>query len=445
MRDREIWSNVARTWYNQAADRSPNVGRIQHHLAVLARPNIVQQLFFYTKALVSIVPFVNATDSIMLLFTPLLQDQEKNKDRYTETESSLVIACGVLFTRGSLSTHRNHAKIFEETLNGHIGKLGNKWKVQGPEVASGLIACVMDCGRDKNPIWTMYQEYMANIKARRTLADNADPQAQDDEDARIRDNFTQELWSKTGMDHLPRVPATIEDSKNIDSSVDVTVLALQLLNSAIRINANKIGDRNIVPFMSFILSFLLSISSVGAPLFYIESHIPWHSIVTFLNTLGRSGVHDQHVEAGIFPVAAIGTGCQLPEDFYARGSMWAQHVFPPDFFRVKVTDEDERSLELSDHSAHRSERCLYLGIRLATFGRHIHYDTLSKQFSVTEYASQFQAGGAIDNALPRLANHMLAPQPPLPPRSDTGPGTLGARTADTDPDYLMVDSPTKPH
>ena len=44
LRDREIWSNVARLWYNKAADRSPNVGRIQHHLAVLARPNIVQQL-----------------------------------------------------------------------------------------------------------------------------------------------------------------------------------------------------------------------------------------------------------------------------------------------------------------------------------------------------------------------------------------------------------------
>ena len=44
LRDRQIWSNVARTWYNMAADRSLNVGRIQHHIAVLARPNIVQQL-----------------------------------------------------------------------------------------------------------------------------------------------------------------------------------------------------------------------------------------------------------------------------------------------------------------------------------------------------------------------------------------------------------------
>src|ERR1700753_4507835 len=41
MRDRETWSNVARTWDNKAADRSPDTGRIQHHLAVLARPTLV--------------------------------------------------------------------------------------------------------------------------------------------------------------------------------------------------------------------------------------------------------------------------------------------------------------------------------------------------------------------------------------------------------------------
>jgi hypothetical protein len=46
LRDREVWAGVARYWYNKAADKSSKMGRIQHHLAVLARPNILQQLFF---------------------------------------------------------------------------------------------------------------------------------------------------------------------------------------------------------------------------------------------------------------------------------------------------------------------------------------------------------------------------------------------------------------
>ena len=36
LRDREVWSGVAWMWYDKAADKSPNAGRVQHHLAVLA-------------------------------------------------------------------------------------------------------------------------------------------------------------------------------------------------------------------------------------------------------------------------------------------------------------------------------------------------------------------------------------------------------------------------
>lgn len=105
--DREVWSGVARMWYNKAADKSPNVGRIQHHLAVLARPNIVQQLFYYSKALVSAIPFQNARESIMLLFNPFLQGSEIASQRWPLVESALVKANGVLFTHGSISEYRS--------------------------------------------------------------------------------------------------------------------------------------------------------------------------------------------------------------------------------------------------------------------------------------------------------------------------------------------------
>jgi hypothetical protein len=36
-KDRETWSAVARFWHNQAADKSPNIGRLYYHLAILAR------------------------------------------------------------------------------------------------------------------------------------------------------------------------------------------------------------------------------------------------------------------------------------------------------------------------------------------------------------------------------------------------------------------------
>jgi hypothetical protein len=70
MRERQIWASVSRYWYNQDADRNPDVGRIQHHLAVLARPDVLQQLFYYTKALVSVRPFLNARESVILFLNP---------------------------------------------------------------------------------------------------------------------------------------------------------------------------------------------------------------------------------------------------------------------------------------------------------------------------------------------------------------------------------------
>jgi hypothetical protein len=77
-------------------------GRIQHHLAVLARPNVLQQLFYYSKALISVQPFTNVRDSILLLFGQLL-DPAKSATKYSKyypkALTIFVETHGVLFTR----------------------------------------------------------------------------------------------------------------------------------------------------------------------------------------------------------------------------------------------------------------------------------------------------------------------------------------------------------
>ena len=71
-KDREVWSNVARFWYNKAADKSPNVGRLYHHLAILARPYTLEQLRLYLRSLTCISPFESAKGSIRTLFIPIM-------------------------------------------------------------------------------------------------------------------------------------------------------------------------------------------------------------------------------------------------------------------------------------------------------------------------------------------------------------------------------------
>ena len=50
--DRKHWAGISRYWYQKAADRNPNIGRIQHSLAVLSHSDALQKLFYLTKAFV---------------------------------------------------------------------------------------------------------------------------------------------------------------------------------------------------------------------------------------------------------------------------------------------------------------------------------------------------------------------------------------------------------
>ncbi|KAN0106418.1 hypothetical protein V8E51_009294 [Hyaloscypha variabilis] len=72
IRDREVWTGVARHWYSKASDKAPTTRRLYHHLAILARPNALQQLFDYSKSFCTVIPFISARESISTLFDPVL-------------------------------------------------------------------------------------------------------------------------------------------------------------------------------------------------------------------------------------------------------------------------------------------------------------------------------------------------------------------------------------
>jgi hypothetical protein len=57
-RDREVWTAVSRGWYKESAsDKEPPTGRLYHHLAILARPDALQQLLYITGGLYESIPF----------------------------------------------------------------------------------------------------------------------------------------------------------------------------------------------------------------------------------------------------------------------------------------------------------------------------------------------------------------------------------------------------
>ncbi len=158
LRDREVWSGVTRMWYNKAADKSPNVGRIQHHLAVLGQPNIVQQLFYYSKALVSVVPFPNTRDSVMLLFNPFLEESEIATQRYSLVESTLFKAHGILFIHGSFLEYSLLMREVSSVLNSYIRGVTGKICTQRPEIAASLRTAMFNFGHAESCLTQICQK-----------------------------------------------------------------------------------------------------------------------------------------------------------------------------------------------------------------------------------------------------------------------------------------------
>ena len=414
---------------------------------MLARPNIVQQLFYYSKALVAVVPFTNARESIMLLFTPFLDRPKDTYHRYAVVESSLVTAWGIIFRRGSIAEFQRYTTEFASALDEHISRTTVRWKTQGPEVESSLIAGMLDYGEEAH-LWIMIREHMDRIKKAQEVKQEPNDQlsmtskaATTTDDPQIRERMRREHWMSikhwTSIDlegteyrRLAGTPAIIEGSKFL-SSDDCANHVFPVWSRSVSIVASKVGDRNTIPYLHVTLAFLWSLSFVPGALLYLESYVPWAKLVTFLNTLGRSGVDDAQVESAEFP-QSHGVGRQLPEDFPIRGLIWSYFYYPQDFFTGQVVDEDERALEMPSHALMRAERCLWLGVRLASvsktrppsaspsmkstntdlskLGRYLTYNAETKQFVATELAlllANLTAEDTFDPTAPAVVEQKL--------------------------------------
>lgn len=131
LRDREIWTGVSRDWYSKASDKSPTTGRLYHHLAILSRPNAVQQLYYYAKSLCVAIPFGSARDSIMTLFDPVLGPDSSRHSRLHHIDLAFVQTHGVMFSGKSQDKLEYYMDNFLNPLDDHIQVSGYQWREPG--------------------------------------------------------------------------------------------------------------------------------------------------------------------------------------------------------------------------------------------------------------------------------------------------------------------------
>lgn len=343
LQDREIWGGVAKYWYNKAADRNPDVGRIQHHLAVLARPDIVQQLFFYTKSLASVRSFPGTRESIVLLFNPLLKGPRMA--HYHPVMADFVIAHAYLFARESSERFFSAADNYLSGLDKYIPRVGAAFKMQGVYMTASNFAAMLEyCHPDALLPDEFRQPSTSQSKPREGV-----------------DRSVAKQW--TPANDPEQVASDFLALDDPESHSRLIFYGSYLAFQTFSVFLDQIGDKNIYPALHFSLAFLWCLSSTSAGMKYAELVVPWRRIVAFLNTMFSPLLDMSFVEKDEFPISDETKW--IPEDFLIRGHIWSQTYYPQSFFEGSPTDDDGRNIEMPSLKISRMYRCLWLGVRLA--------------------------------------------------------------------------------
>ena len=363
-KDREVWSNVARFWYNKAADKSPNVGRLYHHLAILARPYTLEQLSLYTRSLTCVTPFESAKGSIMTLFNPILNGKESAARRSSSFETIFIKAHGILFTKGPTDpSDRFHEVVTEleadDLLDNYITKIAARFKEIGVYAAVANIAALFEYGIAKigvpKPILRLAFEAFESAN-----------QMKDE----VHQSGTSKPLDSQSHHQFARFGTSDPDAVLPSSwgpSMEIVTLASKIAFSTLSISMRRLQDPNVHPLVHVYLVFLRTLVSVEQAMKCIEKFVPWIGICSFLNSLSTpSRAVDPNFRSKDFPEPEEGPGRPLPEDFVMRGQLYSQWYFPETWFMDAMIDEDERSLDLPSMAEPRADRLFWLGHRIAS-------------------------------------------------------------------------------
>jgi hypothetical protein len=361
IRDRENWANVSRFWYTKAADRSPEVGRLYHHLAILARPNALQQLSLYARSLISVQIFNSARESILTLFNPYLGRSDAAPSHVSQLDNYYVKAHALLFTKEQPEEFKQCRNGYLEHLDQQIGRVTAKWREQGAWVIIALLGALFDYGND-SPLRRAFELGFHKIE----------------QQVRAVSQANQSPVFKPQQTPASDGDSTMEDPNTVTTVDEKTQTAfdnaLEFTAAITTLVLKREGDKNVLPFVHILLSFIHSLatirhvdSQIGES--YVASSIikavPCRELCSFLNTLSRSDTTEARYETHEFVRAEKGDSIPLPEDHLIRGQVWSQDYFPADLFKSSGSDDEEKNIEHASTVRMRAERVLNLGYRLA--------------------------------------------------------------------------------
>ncbi|KAK0671232.1 hypothetical protein QBC41DRAFT_60679 [Cercophora samala] len=351
IRDRENWTAVSRHWYSKASDKAPTTGRLYHHLAILARPNALQQLYYYTKSLCVAIPFGSARESIMTLFDPIMAPTpNQQQSRLSVAEFAFVKVHAIMFSSKQTEKLQSTMDDFLQSLDSQITRSSRKWLEAGYHMGISNCCAVVGYGNEANPI---------SKSLKQSRADDGETQDQPMQGSGLDSPIPEEL-----------------------------VIALKLFSRTYDIVSRRDGDPNVLPFLHVTLVFIYHLTFFPEAIHYVAPSFPWKRTALMMNTLHGPLKDYSRIEGSVLPKSE--SQRPLPEDYAMRGLAWADRVSPSDCFSNEKIDDDEKYFEVASMAEERKERVLWLGHKIATSSnKWLRYDSSTHEFSVApEYDTE---------------------------------------------------------
>jgi hypothetical protein len=350
IRGREVWAGVARYWYLKASDKSPTTGRLYHHLAILARPNALQQLFYYIKSLCVAIPFISARESVLTFFDPVLNAKNhQGQYRLPPLDTAFVKAHGLLFTNRNMEKFDPTIKEFIDLLDYQIGRVTKKFIEQGYYIAITNCCAILDFGLKENPL----------IIALFPGSDN-------------------EIESRDGIRFQN---------------------AWKLSIATINVALERIGDPNILSLLHVVMVFFRFIlrrptARLISARLLLETGFNWGLLINMLNSSLEEKSFPRSVRIeNRFPIPEKDDIDDehdfvrpMTEDWALRGMLWAEDYFPKSWFPENI-DPDYKCLEAPWLHLHRIERILWLALEI---GETFRDAQIKGVLSYNKYSRQFQ-------------------------------------------------------
>ncbi|TAQ83262.1 hypothetical protein B7494_g8416 [Chlorociboria aeruginascens] len=312
----ELWRGIARRWYAKCTDLTPADGELYHRLDALAIPVPLQQMFLSSKSLCVANPFLFTREIAMPLFFQRIQALRAS---LPPLEVQFIKSHSFLFADTDLSEadverYKKAKERFIETLDARIAGSKTRFSAQGYQIAMSNCAALVEYGSKDSAIMK-------------------------------------------GVATKTAESAGLVDTKRL-------IMAEDLANETLLMVIRRIQETSVFAFLHVTLAFLYWTTKHPAAFDHVKRQFPWKPVIKALETLLNPDTDLATIRSNNFPVPESNAQ-PLPEDYALRGVIWAEGLFPADWFLKGEMNQDERLEENWFMAKQRTMRILWLACRIA--------------------------------------------------------------------------------